>query len=339
MNILIDICHPAHVNFFKTAVYQLEEKGHHILITVLNRGKLPVIAKDVFKEYEIKIINRHRGKKLSILFEANIFKFFTLFWICLKFRPDIGLSAGSFVLGAVLKIFGKPNIQFDDDPERKMNVLLEKITSTFLFFPVFYNETSKKTGKYYALKEWSYLSPHYINPDPEIVSNYGIKIKEYIFVREVSVSTLNYTDQPGNIIASVAKLFPHEMKVLLSLENKSTASQYPDHWIILKEPVNDIHSLIYFSKIVISSGDSMAREGAMLGVPSIYCGIREMAANKVMIDKKMLLHLQIQDVPGTINGIINGKISFHDQDPFRSDLMDEWDDVPGFILEKIYSLL
>lgn len=338
MRILIDIGHPAHVNFFSQTANLLKNQGHHVKITVLNRGMLPVIAKDVFSGFDINVINRHRGNKWSVIVEANICKFFTLFRKCLNFQPDIGLSAGSFVLGAVLKILGKPNIQFDDDPERMINVCLEKITSTLLFFPLFYDRANGKVGKYNAMKEWSYLSSRYFSPDIHVLTSYEIKKGEYVFIREVSTGTLNYSRQSDNIIASVAKSFPTEMQVVLSLEDKETASVYPNHWILLKEPVNDIHSLIYFSKLVISSGDSMAREGAMLGIPSIYCGIREMAANMVLKEKGMLLHLSIQEVPKTVTDIINGTLHFHDQVTFRSNLEKEWEDVPEFISSRISDL-
>ena len=61
---------------------------------------------------------------------------------------------------------------------------------------------------------------------------------------------------------------------MLSLEDKSTKERYPEDWILLEEPVEGIHSLIYYSCALISSGDSMAREAALLGVPSYYLGIR-----------------------------------------------------------------
>ena len=47
-----------------------------------------------------------------------------------------------------------------------------------------------------------------------------------------------------------------------------------------QEPIEDIHSLIYYAAGLVSSGDSMAREAALLGVPSYYLGIRySMPAN------------------------------------------------------------
>jgi predicted glycosyltransferase len=234
-----------------------------------------------------------------------------------------------------MKLICKPNIQFDDDPERKLNLLLEKITSTYLFFPVFYNKCSGNTGKYNALKEWAYLSPRYFNPDPFVLEKFGLISKEYIFVREVSSGTLNYSAQPENLIGEIAHLLPPNIKVVLSLENKKKSSQYPQEWIILQEPVENIHSLIYYSKIVISSGDSMAREGALLGVPSIYCGMRDMAANRVMIERNMLLHINIHDVPTIVNGILEGNMHFEEQVFFRSKIESEWDDVPGFIYNQI----
>jgi len=337
MNILIDIGHPAHVNFFKNTIKRLQIDGNNILICVLNRGKLPFIVKKEYKGYEIKIVGKHKGTKLSIIFDANILRFFSLFKICLKYKPDIGISTGSFILGFVLKLFKKPNIFFDDDPDRKLNIILEKLTSTELFFPIFYNSINdyEKIKKFNALKEWAYLSPKYFTPTKDALLKYKLFPKEYIFVREVSTGSLNYVNQKSNIISSIANKLPENFKVLFSLEDKSTINLYPEDWILLEEPVDDIHSLIYYSKLLISSGDSMAREGSMLGVPSIYCGIRDMAANKVMIDKGMLFHVNINDVPEFVNKIINEELLLEDQKSFRNKLMEEWIDMPEFIYSNI----
>ena len=70
------------------------------------------------------------------------------------------------------------------------------------------------------------------------------------------------------------------MKVLFSLEDKSKRDLYPKEWLLLEEPMEDIHSLIYYCAGLVSSGDSMAREASLLGVPSYYLGIRHnMPAN------------------------------------------------------------
>ena len=335
MKILFDFSHPAHVNFFKKTIRVLKNNGHEIIITTIERGNLLKIIDSEFNDIPIKVNGKHRGSILSIFFEANILRFFRqLLFVCGS-EIDIAISCGSFTTGAIFKfILFKPNIQFADDPERKINVFLVKFTSTELFFPPI-TSFHKRIKTYNALKEWAYLSPKYFTQNQNELLKFNIKPKKYIFVREISTGSLNYLNQHSNIIASISQNFPAEYKILLSLENKSTINQYPKDWILLEEPIHDIHTLIYFSKIVISSGDSMAREGAMLGVPSIYCGIRKMAANKVMIDKGMLFHKNISEVNNFVGEIINNEIKIEEQNKFRKKLEDEWDDVTEFIIKQI----
>ena len=112
------------------------------------------------------------------------------------------------------------------------------------------------------------------------MEKYGVKPKEYVFLREVSVGTVNYVGQASGAILGIQDLIPKDKKVLFSLEEKDKRHLYPKDWILLQEPLDDIHSLIYYSAGLVSSGDSMAREAALLGVPAYYLGIRyDMPAN------------------------------------------------------------
>ncbi len=334
MKIIVDIAHPAHVNFFKYALRALAREGHQVMITGLRRGKLPSILENELAEFPVHYVGRHRGTKFSIIVEANLLKFFRLFFLVLSERPDFGLSVGSFTLGGVLKLFGKPNVQFDDDPERPVNVFLEKLTSTRLFFPPIV-APQPNVGTMNALKEWAYLSPRYFTANADELFSYNLVPKHYIFVREVSTGSLNYADQEANTIASFAAQLPEHYPVLLSLEDKQMIGSYPDHWMILQEPVPDIHSLLYYSCLVISSGDSMAREGALLGVPSVYVGSRDMKANAMMKDRKMLFQCSASEAPDLIDRIIGKKLAIPDQDDFRAQLLAEWDDITQLIIRQI----
>jgi len=233
----------------------------------------------------------------------------------------------------IAKLRGIPNVALIDDPRRFVFTLL-KFSADEVYLPPF--EKRFKGVKYFnALKEWSYLSPKYLSPDISALDAYDLEPKKYIFVREVSTETSNYRSQDQGLILSISSKFPPSCKVLLSAENKESTSEYPENWIILKEPVKDIHSLMYFSQVVISSGDSVAREGAMLGVPSIYAGIREMPANWIMINKGMLLKLNPEDIVTTVLKIQKGELVFPRQDTLRQALFEEWDDVTTLVLEKL----
>ena len=338
MNIVIDIAHPAHVNFFKLTAKRLLAEGHNVNVICLDRGKLTKIVEKEFQGFHIEVIGKHKGSKYSVIVDANLKRFFQLIMSLRHLNADIGLGVGSFNFGGVLKLLNRPNIQFDDDPERGLNTILEKLTATRLFFPPII-ESYGNISNFKALKEWAYLSPTYFTPDSSVLNEYGLKEKEYIFVREISTGSLNYTNQKANILASISKKFNKEIKVLLSLENKKKLGYYPDNWVLLKEPVKDIHSILYYSKCVISSGDSMAREGSLLGVPSIYCGFREMKANKILENKNILFHLKPSDVVFFVNNVVNDNSFYQNQESFRENLLKEWVDVNEFIFTEVMKII
>lgn len=337
MNVLIDIAHPAHVNFLKHTVNKLIRDGNKVNIICLDRGKLSGIVKKEFNEINVTFIGKHKGSKFSVIVDANLKRFFRIFKFVRENKFDIALGVGSFNMGAVLSIFGIPNIQFDDDPERGLNTILEKLTATKLYFPPII-ENYGNVGNFNALKEWAYLSPDYFTPNPNVLQKYNLKEKEYIFIREISTGSLNYSQQKANIIASVSRKINPEINVIFSLENKKKLGYYPDHWQLLKEPVEDIHSIIYYSKAVVSSGDSMAREGSLLGVPSIYCGTRNMKANIIMENKNILFHLKPEELPEMLNDIYFNNSHSVNQINFRKNLAEEWVDVNMFIYESLKNI-
>ncbi len=338
MKIAIDIGHPAHVNFFKVAARRLLSDGHDVTVIYINRGKLPLIVKEELREFRQVMIGLHKGSKYSVIIDANLRRFFQLLKYLRHYQFDIGLSVGGFNFGGVLKLHSVPNIQFDDDPERGINIFLEKHTSTQLYFPPII-KSGGRIRCFNALKEWAYLSPKYFTPDESVIDEYGLEKKDYIFVREVSTGTLNYSKQKSNVISTFADQLGQNEKVILSIEDKDKEEYYPRNWQFLREPLRDIHSLMYFSKLVISSGDSMAREGAILGVPSIYCGFREMKANKIMEDKNILYHIKPEEVINKLNQLRNRNFFINEQENFREKLKQEWTDVSEFIYETVKNLI
>jgi uncharacterized protein len=334
LKILIAISHPSHANFFKEAARILKREGNEIIISTLDRGRLVQIVDKEYAGFDRIVAGKHKGSRFSIILNVNIFRFFKFLKTSYANDIDLGLSVGSFTLGAALKLLFKPNVQFDDDPERKVNIFLEKLTSSKVYFPPVILP-GKKINIFNALKEWSHLSPDYFKPDIEFLNEYGLKPKEYILVRDISTGSLNYMGQDPYIILKIAKDLPKEYKVVLSLETKSNFLKYPEDWIILNEPVMDFYSLLYYSKLVISSGDSIARESAMLGVPGIYCGFRKMKANEILIEKGMVFHCKPDEITGLVTKILNNEVSLIKQGEFRNELMSEWEDVTGLIVKIV----
>ncbi len=330
--VLVDIYHLPQFNFFKNAILAFEPE--EIDIYCVNRGKLLPVIQHELPGYNITCIGDYKHNKgmASMIGKIIIPRIFTLFRKINRKKYKFILTA-NYQANFVGKLKGIPNIAFNDDPRRFVFPFL-KFSADEVYIPPF-EDDYPNVKKFNALKEWAYLSPRYLKPSTQVLEEYNLKSKKYIFIREVSTKTSNYLSQDKDIVLSISKDFPSDWQVVLSLENKENTNQYPSNWIILKEPVSDIHSLMYHSEIVLSSGDSMAREGAMLGVPSIYAGNREMPANDILLKRKMLLKIDPPKIVDAIQNIKKGIFKFPLPDDFRHQLYQEWDDVTDLILKKV----
>lgn len=332
--ILIDIKHPAQLNLFKGLCRELAAEDWQVTVCYLQRGKLPGIMAREYAGFHTIAVGSSRGTKWSILWDGNIRRAFTFLDLIRKNNYNICVAASSIPLALACSIAGVPVIQFYDDAERgKVNWLNARFSDR-LFFPPIIAE-NPKTSTFRCLKEWSYLSPNRFRPDPAVLREYGLEPHQYVFMREVSNKSFNYYDQQAAIIGSFARQIEPAARVILSLEDKSLADRFPPHWTILQEPVSDIHSLIYYSKLVVSSGDSMAREGAMLGVPSVYCGIRNMKANELLFGFGLLQHLPLGQAVPVINKTIAQSFDADRQLSSRQQLLDNWVDMVDFMKKQI----
>jgi predicted glycosyltransferase len=331
MKILFDIYHLPQVNLFKHSIRTL--KTDEVIITTVNRGKLVKVLEFEFPENEIIVLGDYQKNKgfFSMLFKIIIPRLFKLSKVIKKDNVKLVFSS-SYQSNVVAKLKGIPNYIFTDD-YRVFHPVIKYFT-TKLYMPSFI-KPQKKIISFKALKEWAYLSPTYFKADQNVLKDYSLVEKEYVFIREVSTESLNYLHQLKNIVAKIAPSIDSNINVLFSLENKNERELYPANWIPLKEPIKDIHSLMYYSKCVISSGDSMAREGAMLGVKSMYLGERDMPANTMLMDEGLLKRANVDTFKSKFEEIVNSNNVHEEQSNFREHLNKKWIDVTSLILSVI----
>ena len=333
--VLVDIYHLPQYNFFKNAIKKLGPEK--VDLSCVNRGKLAAIIKHECPEFNLHILGDYRHNSGPVGMTARIILPRLRGLSRLMEKNDYSVVATAhYQANFVAKLKGIPNFSILDDPRAGVIQIVNYAADEFYLPP--FEEDYKNVKKFNALKEWAYLSPTYFHPDPAVLQEYNLEPKNYFFVREVSTRTSNYLTQQKNIVLNLADKFPGDMQVVLSLENKENRDEYPSDWIILKEPVGDIHSLMYYSSMVISSGDSVAREGAMLGVPGVYLGNRDMPANRILIKERMLTQVHPEDFATFMSDWSSGKLTFEKQESFRSKLEKEWDDVTSLILELIDNL-
>lgn len=332
MRILFDIYHLPQLNFFKPTLQQLGPEK--VDICCVNRGRLVDVIRHDLPEYNLFVYGDYKYNTgfVSTVFRIILPRLYNLHKHVKDNRYSLVLSATYQAL-LVSWINNMPCIGFSDDP-RRITYSLTKLCSNEFYIPSFaFND--KTVSRFNALKEWAYLAPDYFTPDAQVLEKFNIVPGEYIFIRDVSTKTLNYQAQSENIIPRLASEISDP--VVLSLENKANRSLFPKHWLILEEPVSGIHSIMYYSKFIVSTGDSMAREGGMLGVNSIYLGERNMPANQMLIREGTLHKLTSKEFLNSYKGEPRKYTRTEkEKEQFRYYLNNKWDNVTNIILSLIY---
>ncbi len=353
MNIWIDICHTPQYNFYKNFILRQASIGNTVYVTILNRGKTPQIIRHEIGDVaggELFVIGKHRMKKWSAVFEANFLRLFKLLRWAKGRSIDIVFSncMAAMIIGYIFKI---PRYSFDDDPDT-IDFKPKKWCSLESNYCLYEDEKVAAVGGSVhvlpCLKEWAYLAPNVFKHNVEVLSEYSVQPKQYLFLREVSVGTLNYAGQASGAVLGIVheiqkmQALHHELKVLLSLEEKHRRAEYPADWILLQEPVKDIHSLIYYSAGLISSGDSMAREAALLGVPAYYLGIRyDMPANAAAAKVAQLQNQQTQPIADWLRNTlsIDPKTAELHQQQLRAHINDTFIDINAYMLSLVENVV
>lgn len=339
MKIIIDITHPAGVNFFRNAIQQLEQENIDVSLIVQPRGKLIPILEKECPGVHFVTIGKHRNSLLG--------KAFALFYRCWQLllylrRQDFDVLASfdDFGLSYVSRLLFKPLIIFEDDIENPFSFRRYQHFPARIVLPEHLPVKGKNIYKYQGFKELAYLHPNSFKPQRESLKKYGLGNCDFVFIREVSSGSADYRHL---VMGQLSKICPYlkamGFKILLSLEEKSLRERFKDECIILEEPVEDIFSLLHFATLTLSSGDTMARESCLLGTPAIYTGGREMQINKELERKGCFFKVEGESqILETIRKINENDIKKQTAEVINYAIQYEWEDTTKVIVENLLAV-
>ncbi len=326
--ILFDVYHLPQWNFLRSSIHSVEAEER--IVCCVDRSKLVSIIRKELNGGTFIHFGSYRNNFgfLSMVFLIIIPRTLWLIYILRKLKVTYVISA-NYQSNLAARFWGIPNIVFNDDP-RKGVIQIARFAAnvTYLTKGLKYPGTRELN----CLKEWAYLAPKYFSPDRGVLTSMGLSPFGYIMLREVSTETTNYSQQKAGMLITAE--VPEGVTVILSLENKKMRAQVPIGWTILEEPVNDIHSLMFFARGFASTGDSMAREAAELGAPSFYSGIRDMGANKVLIDMGLMEQATAEEAIArlcSLKPITDVQAEVNRRQEIRERIAREWDDVNELI--------
>ncbi|MEI6821272.1 MAG: DUF354 domain-containing protein [Bacteroidota bacterium] len=277
MKVLIDIGHPGDFYLFKNLANELLHNGNQVLFTIREAENESDHAKHF--GFSFKLIGK-KGKgvfgKIKSVFTFTV----QIIFVSLEFKPTLFLSHGSLFAGIAAFIFRKPHIAMEDTGNMEQIRLSKPFSNVILSPDVLPIYLGKKHIKFNGYHELCYLSPKYFKQDDSILADLGVSEKEsFAIIRFTSWNATHDLGKRGlnnNEKIKLIEQVSSHMKVFISAENELPANLEP---LRIKIPVTKMHDALYFARIYIGEGATMAAEAGILGTPSIYISPIEISYN------------------------------------------------------------
>lgn len=270
MNILVDINHPAHVHFFKHFIWEMQKKGHNVIITATKKD----IAFNLLNEYGFSFFNLGSYGKHIMQKGFNIpIKDIQLLQIYLRHKPKIALGIASHRISHISFLLNKKSFVFDDTEHASFEIGIYKPFASKIFTPsCFTKDLGKKQVRYNGYHELAYLHPNRFTPRKEILEEHGLNEHDvFTIVRFVSWNAGH--DAGCNGLNFQTKLdaireFEKFGKVFITSESK-LPPEFEKFRLAL--PPGKIHHFMYYASLIYGESATMSSEGAIMGVHSVYC--------------------------------------------------------------------
>jgi predicted glycosyltransferase len=267
MKILFEICHPAHVHYFRNLINEYSKKGHQVKIIAQNRGIIAELLDKYKLEYSLfpNLPKNIWGKLLFIPFIDLIF-----YRHALKFKPDMLIGFGGAYISHVGWLIGKPSIVLDDTDIASMSHAAYKKIATVILSPnCFTKDFGPRHLKFDSYMELSYLHANYLSLENVLDKKPGTTRKT-VLLRFVSWRAHHDVGQNGisdDLKFQLVAELKNDYDIIISSEETlpESLAQYQ-----YKFPADKMHSLLSSIDLFIGEGATMASECVMLGTPAVY---------------------------------------------------------------------
>lgn len=266
IKIIIDILHPAQVHFFRNFIREMERKNNEVIITARKKE----MTLDLLDEYgfDYTAISEIQKSKRQLLYEF-IRRSIKFNKIVKATKPDLLMG----VMGPTISVIGKLNkipsiVFYDTEVARITNSFSYPLASAVCTPSCYEGKVRGNHITYEGYHELAYLHPKRFKPRRNVLKEYGLKKNKFFIIRFVSWKSSHDIGGYGlkNKYALVKKLKEYG-EVFITSEQKlpKTLKKYE-----LNISYKQIHSFLYYAKMLIGESATMATESAILGTPALY---------------------------------------------------------------------
>lgn len=270
MRVMVSIEHPSWVYHFRFVIERLKARGDDVRVLAVDKdGDL-----ELLERYHIPYVKMANTTGTNILEKGFLFVWLSLRYTvqCLRYRPDILIGCASPMMAIAAWLCRKPHLVYEDTEVSKFSLRICKHLSTELVTGTsFLSDLGPKQRRVDTYKEFFYLHPSVFTSDKQLLLNVGFNVDEpYILVRFVAWNASHDVGKKGlpekDKLAFVQKLEKYG-RVYVSSESPLSPELEPYR---LPTPYELIHHVLYYARLYVGEGATMASESAMLGTYAVY---------------------------------------------------------------------
>jgi uncharacterized protein len=268
MRILIDLGHPGHVHFYKHVAWQLQAEGHELLMT----ARLKDVTLDLVKHYGFPhVVLTSQSQGLRGMIGEYLTRSWKLLSVIRMFKPDVVTEITGTFIALACWLTRKPSLVFLDSEPLPLDRLIIRPLATTIFTPeCFLHDLGRRQVRYAGYHELAYLHPDYFTPDPSVLDELGVQPDEpYSVLRFVAWKATHDIGHSGfspELKRQIVKKLSEYGRVFITSETPLVPELEPYRITV---PPHRIHDVLYYARLFMGDGATMATEAGILGTPSV----------------------------------------------------------------------
>ena len=268
--IIFDVAHPANVHYFKQIAKVLETDNNEVLFTARDKD----VTIELLKEFNFPFVRMLKYNNSAGIIGKTLYQIrvsVKSVYILLQKRPNVVISFSSAYFAFACWLCGVKHICFDDTEHAKLNRILYLPFVKNIITPSSYTlDLGTKHLRFKGSMEEFYLSKKAFSPNNQVLERYGLKEGNYVFLRFVSWNAIHDVGHKGLSRDQVEILIKLIQSYNLSIVFSSEDNFFKEEKSCIIPKSADVHSLMYFSRLFVGEGATMAVESCKLGVRSVY---------------------------------------------------------------------
>lgn len=335
--ILVDICHPAHVHFFRNPIAELQARGHEVMVT----SRRKEMATELLDELDIEhrpLSFAARGGALGMLSEL-IRRDLALARVVREVRPACLAAIGGIFAAHAGFLTRTPSVVFyDTENARLQNLITYPLAATVVAPRCYEGWLPKSAVRYPGYHELSYLHPDRFTPDYSTALANGLAPEGDTFlIRTVAWQANHDVGEHGwspELLRAVVQYLGAKGRVLISSEGPLPSDL--EAYRYAGEPAR-IHDVMAFCRLHVGESATMASEAAVLGVPAVYAAKTGRGYTNEL-DRRYGLARRVIDLEqGALTAAIDElyAVPAHTSNSRRQRMLCECVDVAEFAAERI----